>query len=53
MVGTWINRREVVFGRRRIRSEKLREHQYRLIYARWHESKTEWDEGSNAEQMWE
>ena len=29
LVGAWIKRREVVVGARRIRSEKLREHQYR------------------------
>ena len=34
LVGTWIRRREVVNGARRIRSEKLREHQYMVGYAR-------------------
>ena len=29
LLWTWIKRREVVDGTRRIRSEKLREHQYR------------------------
>ena len=29
LAGGWIKRREVVNGARRIRSEKLREHQYR------------------------
>ena len=29
LVGTWIKRREVVVGARRIRSEKLREDRYR------------------------
>ena len=29
LVRAWIKRREVVVGRRRIRSEKLKEHQYR------------------------
>ena len=29
LVGTWIKRREVINGARRIRSEKLREHQHR------------------------
>ena len=33
LVGTWIKRREVVVGGRWIRSEKLREHQYREGYA--------------------
>ena len=38
-VGTWIKRREVVDGTRRIRSEKLREHQYREEYTRSLEGK--------------
>ena len=29
LVGTWIKRREVVDGARRIRSEKMREYDYR------------------------
>ena len=29
LVRAWIKRREVVVGARRIRSEKMREHQYR------------------------
>ena len=29
LVRTWIKRREVMYGATRIRSEKLREHQYR------------------------
>ena len=33
LVGAWIKRREVVVGARRIRSEKLREHQYKEGYA--------------------
>ena len=33
LVGTWIKRRKVVVGSRRIRSKKLREHQYREGYA--------------------
>ena len=32
-VGAWIKRKEVVDEARRIRSEKLREHQYREGYA--------------------
>ena len=28
LVGAWVKRRDVVVGIRRIRSEKLREHQY-------------------------
>ena len=38
LVGAWIKRREVV-GARRIRYEKLREHQYREGYARSLEGK--------------
>ena len=34
LVGTWIKRREVVGVARRIRSEKLREHQYKEAYAK-------------------
>ena len=34
LVGTWIKRREVVVGARRIRREKLRKRQYREGYAR-------------------
>ena len=33
LVGAWLKRREVEVGARRIRSEKLREHQYREGYA--------------------
>ena len=39
LVGAWIKRREVVVGARRIRSEKLREHQYREGYGRSLEGK--------------
>ena len=39
MVGAWIKRREVVVGARRIRSEKLREHQYREEYIIYLEGK--------------
>ena len=39
LVRTWIKRREVVVGARRIRSEKVREHQYREGYARSLEGK--------------
>ena len=39
---------------RRIRSEKLREHQYREEYARSLEGKkVEWDGENNVEHMWE
>ena len=41
LVGAWIKRREVVVEVRRIRSEKLREHQYREGYARSFEGKGE------------
>ena len=34
LVGAWIKRKEVVVGARRIRSEKLREDQYREGYGR-------------------
>ena len=34
LVGSWIKRREVVDGARKIGSEKLREHQCREGYAR-------------------
>ena len=39
LVGAWIKRREVVVGDRRIRSKKLREHQYREGYTRSLEGK--------------
>ena len=44
LVDTWIKRREVVNGERRIRTEKLREHQYMKGYARRLQSKSrmEW-----------
>ena len=34
LVGAWIKKREVEVGARRIRSEKLKEGQYREEYAR-------------------
>ena len=44
----------MVVGVRRIRSEKLREHQYRDEYARSFEGKgVEWDGDDNVEHMWE
>ena len=47
-------RREVVDGARRIRSEKLREQQYREGYTRSLEGKrVEWDRENNVEHMWE
>ena len=51
LVSALIKRRESEWVRR-IRSERLREHQYREGFARFHESKRgEWDEGRNVEQM--
>ena len=53
-VGTWINRREVVNGARRIRSEKLRELEYREGYARSLEGKrVQWDGDINVKYMWD
>ena len=53
-MGTWIKRREVVDGARRIRSEKLSKHQYREGYARSLEgNRVEWNEKNNIERMWE
>ena len=41
-------------GARRIRSEKLREHQYREEYARsLGEKRVGWDGENNVEHMWE
>ena len=54
LVGAWIKRRGVVIGARRIRSEKLREHQYREGYTRSLEGKElEWNGDNNVEHMWE
>ena len=54
LVGVWIKKREAVVGARRIRSEKLREHQYRERYIRSLEGKgVEWDGDNNVEHMWE
>ena len=48
LVGAWIKRRDVVDGARRIRSEKLREHQYRVGYVRFSEGNTViWDGEKN------
>ena len=50
---TWIKRRKVVDGDLRIRSERLREHQYREGYARSLKGKrVEWDRENNIEHMW-
>ena len=48
----WIKRREIVNRVRRIRSEKLREYQFREEYARPLEGKrVEWDGENNIEHM--
>ena len=53
MVGTLFKRRGGEWGKR-IRSEKLREHQYREGYARYLDSRrVEWYEWSNIEQVFE
>ena len=41
LVEAWIKKREVVVGARKIRRKKLREYQYREIYARSNEWKRE------------
>ena len=54
LVGAWIKRRKLVVGARRIRSEKLREHQYRKGYAWSLEGKiVEWDGDNNIEHIWD
>ena len=55
LVRAWIKRREVVVvGDRRIRTKKLKEQQYREVYARCIEGKgVEWDGYDNVEYMWE
>ena len=54
LVEAWVKRREVVVWTRRIRNEKLREHQYREGYARFLEGKgVDWYGDNNAENMWE
>ena len=54
LVGAYIKSREVVAGARRIRSERLREHQYREGHARSLEVKgVESVEDNNVEHMWE
>ena len=48
----WLKRREVVVGARRIRSEKLMEHQYGERYARSLERKrVEYDGEDNVDHM--
>ena len=54
LVVTWTKRREGLVGVRRIRSEKLIEHQCREGYARSHEEKgVEWDGDNNVENIWQ
>ena len=53
LVGTWIKIREVVVGARKIRSEKLREYEYREGYAWSLEGKGEQNGDNNVEHMWE
>ena len=54
LVRAWIKRREVLVGARRIRSKKLREHQYRKGYARSLEGKeVEWDGNDKVKHIWE
>ena len=50
LVIAWIKRREVVVMARRIKSEKLTEHQYREGYGRSLKGK---DGDVNVEHMWE
>ena len=53
-MGAWINRREVVDGARRIRTEKMREHQYREGYIRSPDGKrVECNGENNVEHIWE
>ena len=53
LLGAWIKRRKVVNKARRIRSLKLREHQYREGYARSLECKRVESNGkNNVEHMW-
>ena len=52
LVGTWIRSRYVVDEARIIRSEKLRENQYRDLYTRSFEGKrVEWDGENKVEHM--
>ena len=53
LVRAWIERREVVIGARRIRSEKLRKDRYREGYVRSLEGKREEGDGDNIDHMWE
>ena len=54
LIGAWIKRVKVVVRARRIRSKKVREHQYREGYVRSLEGKgIELDGDDNVEHMWE
>ena len=53
LVGTWIKRREVVDGARRIRSEKMSQHQYTEYDRSFEGKRVEWDGENNADHMWE
>ena len=53
LVGPWIKRRKVLNGARRIRGKKVKEHQYREIYAMFENKRVEWDKESNVEHLWE
>ena len=47
-------RREGMIGARKIRNDKLREHHYREVYARFLEGKrVEWNGDDNVVHMWE
>ena len=52
LVGTWIKKREVVDGARKL-SEKLKEHQYREGYARSLGEGTRMGWRKHVEDMWE
>ena len=53
-LGAWTKRRKVVVGARRIKSENLREHQYREGYVRSLEGKgVKWDGDNDVDHMWE
>ena len=53
LVGSWIKRKKLAVGDRRIRSEKLREDRYRGGYTRSLERKRIEGDDNNVEHMWE
>ena len=53
LAGEWIKRRKMVVGAKRIRSKKLRKHQYRRYASSLKEKGVEWDGDDNVEHMWE